>query len=309
MASILNTLSSVARNPLVQALPGIGTIAKAGTIIGNSLQKPGTTAPNTLPSIYGSSGGGGGAAQVYAPRLDIAAVNAQARSSAENAVNPYYTKTLNDFLAQQAVQKQQQTAQYETNVKNIDDTLKNTLEANALSKERTGLDASEKQTDINTANDVNQLDTGNQFEDTRLAEARAQAAAGVLGSGAGNRSTRAATTARNTTEGRQNEAFQEKRKEVELFKTRSFQDLAKSSELAGTGAEKSKKQAKFDLDSYIQNADFAEKDTRNKLEEQRLQRIADEQRNQAKLQFNNYLAKIKDPAQYEAAIRTYGGAF
>lgn len=261
----------------------------------------------SLPSIYG--GGGGGPAPVYAPKLDVAAINSQARSAAENAVNPFYTKQLNDFLAQQSAAKQQQQTQYDTNVQNLQDTLKNTQEANALTQQRTAEDTATKLGQVNTANDQNQVDTGNQFENARLAEAKAQATNGILGSGAGNRQTAVATTARNSTEQTQNDQFQAQRDQQNLFKSRTFADLAKSNEQAATAETKGEKQAKFDLDSYIQNAGFTEQNQRNQLEEQRLQRVASEQQNQAKLLFNNYLAGISNPAQYEAAVRTYGGSF
>lgn len=264
--------------------------------------------PKTVPSIYGASGGGA-PAPVYAPKLDVASINAQARTAAEGAVNPFYTKQLNDFLAQQSAQKLQQQTQHDTNIQNLQDTLKNTLDANALTQTRTGEDAALKQQQTNTANDQNQVDTGNQFETDRLAAAKAQATAGVLGTGAGNRATGVATGARNTTEDRQNQAFQQTRDQTELFKTRTFADLAKSGELATTSENKGEKQANFDLDSYIKNAAFTEQDQRNKLEEARLQRIGQETGSQAKLLFNKYLAGISNPAQYEAAVRTYGGSF
>lgn len=264
-------------------------------------------ARTTMPSIYGS--GGGAPPPVYAPKLDTASIYAKARTQAENAVNPFYTKQLNDFLAQQGALKQQRQEQYTTDIGNYKQALKDTEEANALNKERTGEDAALKQTNINTANDNNQVDTGNTFEDQRLQAARDQATSGVLGSGAGNRATAVATTARNTTEGRQNDQFQEQRQQADLFKNRTFEDLAKSTELATTGEATKEKQATFDLDSYIQNAGFNEQDQRNKLEEARLQRVAQESGSQAKLLFNNYLAGISNPAQYEAAVRTYGGSF
>lgn len=247
--------------------------------------------------------------QVYAPKLDFAAINSQARSSAENAVNPYYTKALNDFLTKQAAQKQQHEAQYNTNVQNIEDTLKQTEEANALTGERTTEDVANKQGLINTANDQNQIDTGTSFEDQRLAEAKAQAQAGVLGSGAGNRQTGVSTANRNTTEGRQNEAFQQQRDQQEQFKTRTFEDLAKSNKLAGTSATKGKAQEKFDLDSYIQNADFDTQDKRNTLESSRQAQILEEQNRQSKLLVNQFINSIADPAKRQAAVQAYGGAF
>lgn len=243
---------------------------------------------------------------IQAPPLDFAGLQTQARAAAEGDVNPYYMASLNSFLAQQAHLKAQQQSQYDTNVQNIQDTLRQTQEANALTGARTTEDVAAKQALINTANDQNQVDTGNQFEDARLAAAKGQATAGILGSGAGNRQTGQATTARNTTEGRQNEEFQQQRQQQELFKSRTFEDLAKSTELAGTAAAKGKTAAKFDLDSYIQNASDTELNYRNDQEIKRKADVANKEADKRELILNNWYATMSNPAQAEAARRAYG---
>jgi hypothetical protein len=254
----------------------------------------------TLPSLYGAGGGG----QVYAPKLDIAAVSAKARAAAEGAVNPYYTKQLNDFLAQQAANRQHEQEQYQTNVTNLDDQFKNTQEQNALTQQRTAEDVAKNQADINLNTDQFQTDSGNQFAKDRLKIAQ-QASTGGLGA----QQTEGAQFDRNTAEGRQAAKFQDARAQQDLFKSRTFADLAKSTEQAGIATDKSKKQAKFDLDTYIQNAGFDEQNQRNSLEQQRLEAVGKEQANQSKLLFNQYLSGITDPAKLQAAAQTYGGSF
>lgn len=261
--------------------------------------------PQNIGSIYG----GGGAGQVYAPKLDVAAINAQARSAAENAVNPFYTKQLNEFLTQQGVLKQQHQTQTATDIQNLQDQLANTLQGNEVSRGRSIADETTNQANINTQNDRNQVDTGTQFEDQRLAAARGQATAGTLGTNAGNRATTLATDQRNLTEGRQNQDFQTQRDQQALLKGRSLEDLLRSDTLGTQSEAKGETQAKFDLDNYIQSLGYQEQQTRNSLEQERLQRVGQETQNQAKLGFNNYLSTIKNPAQYAAAVQTYGGAF
>jgi hypothetical protein len=261
------------------------------------------TSLNKLPSIYGG-GGGGAPAPVYAPKLDIAGVYAKARSAAEGAVNPFYTKQLNDFLAQQGAQKQQQQTQYETNIKNLEDQLKNTLEQNDITKGRTTEDVAQNEAQIAQTADEFQTDTGQQFDQSRLAAAR-----GASTGGLGQQQLETGQQARNTQETRQTQQFQQKKQEQELFKTRTFADLARSGTLAGEATTKGKAAAKFDLDSYIQNAGFTEQNKRNELEQNRLQAVGQEQGNQSKLLFNQYLSGISNPAQYQAALQTYGGSF
>ena len=241
---------------------------------------------------------------VYAPKLDIAATYAKARKQAEKAVNPYFTKQLNDFLAQAATLKQQQKTQYETNVKNYEDTLAQTLEQNQITQGRTAEDVATNQGEINQSADEFQTDAGKDFEANRLELAK-QSSTGGLGA----QKQQDFTQGSNTLEQRQTQKFQVAREQQDLFKSRSFEDIARSGKLATKATEKGKKQVKFDLDSYIQNAKFQEKQTRNDLEESRVQRIASESQNKGKLLFNQYLSRITNPAQYEAAIRTYGSSF
>lgn len=246
--------------------------------------------------------------QVYAPKLDLAAINAQARQSAENAVNPYYTKTLNDFLSRQAAQRQQQQTQYETGIKNLEDNLKQTLEDSQQQQQRTTEDVAQNQGQINQTADEFQTDTGSAFDIARRAEAAAVAKAGLTG-GLGAQQAEASQLTRNTAEKRQEGQFTEQRVQQELFKARTFEDLTKAAERAKTSAEKGKTAAKFDLDTYIQNQNFETEAERNTLEAQRLQGIGNEQQNQARLLVNSFINKISNPAQRQAAIQTYGGIF
>lgn len=269
------------------------------------LMAPPGAPPGSYAPLPGYGGGGGVPRPVYAPKLDIGALNANARSQAEGAVNPYYTKVLSEFLAAQAARRNQRQTQYDTDVTNLQDALKSTLEANKIGRERTAEDVAENQAQINQTADEFQVDSGEQFTEDRLNVARDTAASGKTG-GLGAQAQEKLTATRNTGEKRQVEKFQAERQAQELFKGRTFEDLFRSDTETTDKTEKGKKQAKFDLDSYIQNQGFEEQDTRNKLEQERLGRVADESRNKSRLLFNQYLAGIKDPAQYEAAVRTYG---
>lgn len=314
MASVGNanpgTISGVGNaNP--SRISGVG-VANPGVI--SSVGNAGGSQPYRSPYVYALPSAP--QAPVYqsapapprppiAPKLDIAALNAQARAAAENAVNPFYTKRLNDFLAQQSVQRQQQQTQYDTNIKDIEDRLSQSLEQSGVKRTQTTEDVALNQQEIAQNADQFQTDAGQQFDESRLDLARATAAGGLTG-GLGAQKQVQATVARNTQEERQTQKFQQAKAAQDLFKTRTFEDLAKTDELNKVTGEKGKKQSKFDFDSFIQNLGFSEQNTRNTLEQERLQRIGDEQRNQAKLQFNQYLAGIRDPAQLQAAVQTYG---
>lgn len=274
----------------------------------NQFNKLNTAPAGNIGSIYGG-GGGGSPAPVYAPKLDVAAVNAQARQAAENAVNPFYTKQLNEFLTQQGVLKQQKQTQYATDVQNLQDTLANQLQGNETSRGRATQDEATNQAQINQNADQFQVDQGKTFEDQRLAAARGQAVSGTLNTGAGNRQTTLATEAQNTLESRQGQQFQQSKDQQALLKGRSLEDLLRSDDLSKTAEVKGEKQATFDLNNYMQGLGYQEQQTRNSLEQERLQRVGQETGNQSKLAFTRYLSTIKNPAQYAAAVSTYGGLF
>jgi hypothetical protein len=162
--------------------------------------------------------------------------------------------------------------------------------------------------EINTTADEFQTDSGQATDAQRLEEGRALADSGLTGGLAAQQS-ETADTQRNTAEKRQVRDFQRKRTEQTLFKTRTFEDLSRSSELATEDKEKGVKRVQFDLDSFIKDQDLDKEAERTKLEAERLQAVGQEQTNQAKLAYARYLANIRDPAQLAAASQIYGGIF
>lgn len=247
-------------------------------------------------------------APVYAPKLDIAGLNARARSAAEGAVNPYYTKALNDYLEKAAFQKGVQEQQTKVNVQNLEDQLKDTLETNTITQQRTNEDVTKNLGDIGKTADEFQTDSGEGYDAARIAEAKRASVAGVTGGTAAGQQ-EALQTKNATAEQRQEDQFKEQREQQELFRSRSFEDITRSNSKATTSKEKGITQANFDLDSFIKNQALEEKGTRNKLEQERLETIANNQKSQATLMFTDWLAGISNPAQYVAALQTYGGLF
>lgn len=266
---------------------------------------PATVAPSTAPTSVAPSV----SAPVAAPYFDTNAAANAARARATDAVNPLYTAKLNDFLASQAALQSQKQAQTATSVQNYKDTLDEALKTNEVSGQRTSADTALKIGDINQAADQFQQDSGDQFELARTAQARAQATAGILGSGAGNRQTNTAIISRNTTEGRADDKAQEQKDAAELFKARTFEDLATSNASATKTEGKNEAQANFDLGNYITNLDFQTKDQTNTLNEQRQAQIDASTKALAQTAYNNYINGIANPAQRQAAAQTYGGSF
>lgn len=246
--------------------------------------------------------------QVYAPALNFSATNAQARSAAENAVNPYYVKQLNDFLAAQAAKKQQAETQAKFGIEGLETDLANKIAENEITRTRTTEDVGQNLENLAIQEDQFQTDTGQQFDTSRLASLREAAQAGLTG-GLGAQQQEAAQTARNTTEERQTAKFGEEKQQQELFKARTFEDLTRSGTLATESKERGVKQINVNLADFITNQGFETEGKKSQLEAERLGAVSREQSNQGRLLVNNFINSIADPARRNAAYQAYGGLF
>lgn len=254
-------------------------------------------------------GGSGANYAVAPPKLDLASIYNTAKSTAEGNVNPFYTKQLNDFVAQQAAAKQQQDIQRQFDLQNLQADLQNKLQANELSGQRTSQDvlANEQQAGIQA--DRQQVDQGNQFNDARIAQAKQLATQGLTTSGTGSQQVTQAQDQRNLTESRQAEDQAQARQAQELFKARTFEDLARSSTLSKASEAQGEKQSQINWDKFVQQQGFDLTNKQQELEQNRLQAVGQETTNQAKLAVNSFIQSLSNPAQRLAAAQAYAGAF
>lgn len=286
------------------------TISSSAKVIAGSQQalanKPATTDPYAASIAALQAQIAAANNKVYAPALDLNSIYSQAGQTAQANVNPYYTKQLTDFLAQQATAKTQQQQQTQTNIQNLNDQLAQTQQANALTGSRSAEDTALKEQQIAQAADQTQQDQGTAFDTARNAQAASLSQSGLTGSGLGAGQQAGAQEAHNTTETRQAQTDQASKDAAELLKARTFEDIGTSNTNAGTATTKGVTQANFDLDKFItgQTADLSNE--KNSLEQSRLQAVAGEQQNQAKLLINNFINSIANPAQRQAAIQAYG---
>lgn len=243
----------------------------------------------------------------YAPPLNLTSIYNQARGSAEANVNPFYTKQLNDFISQQGVDKSNQQQQTQMNIQSLQDQLANTLSGNATTQARTGQDVLQNEQQINQQADQVQQDQGTQFDQARIAQAKQLASQGLTGSGVGNQQTQQSQDTFNTTESRQAQEQQQHLQTQELFKSRTFEDLARSGELAKQSETKGETQANFDLNKYIQNQGAQLEQQKQDLEQKRLGAVSQETSNQSKLLINQFINSLSNPAQRQAALQAYGG--
>lgn len=240
------------------------------------------------------------------PSMDLTGLYNKAKTSAESAVNPYFTKQLNDFLGRQGELRKRSQADYQTKLTDLQDELKSFLEGSEVNRGRTTQDTS---TAIgNTLADavVNRTSEGRQFDIANEANKAQLADAGLTMSGLGKQQLYNITQTRAET-GKQATVEKERKVEVQkLLKTRTFEDLARSDTQAGVQTEKGKKIAKVDLDREFGDLMWEESQTRWDLENKRQTAVINETDNQQRLSMQNYIASLKTPAQKEYAAKIYG---
>lgn len=249
------------------------------------------------------------AQNAVAPPLNLSSIYNQASSKAQANVNPYYTKQLNDFVAQQAQDKALQQQQTQMNIQNLQTQLQNTLQGNSITQARTGQDVLQQEQQIGQKADQVQQDQGTQFDQARIAQAKQLASQGLTTSGLGEQQVQGSQDTRNIQEQRQTADTQQQLQQQELLKTRTFEDLARSGELATQSEGTGETQANFDLNKFIQGQSSSLQQQTQSLEQQRLQAVSTQTQQQAKLLVNQFIQSISNPAQRQAAAQVYGGAF
>lgn len=233
--------------------------------------------------------------QPYVPKLisfDILGNYKRAQSQAEKAVNPRYNKLLQDFLAGQAEKKKIARGRFDLAKESNQLELQNTLRENQVARGRTTEDFMSAIQQLGEQETNFQEDSGRQFDTDRRMLAEQNAASGMTTSMGAARMFEA-TDLRNISEERQVKEFNNQREAKQLFRDRTFEDLARGDEYARKISAQRDKEAKFDLDSYLTELAQEERTRRADLEFQRLTDIINQTgtyEKQGKMEFLRQLA-------------------
>lgn len=226
------------------------------------------------------------------PSFDIMANYRNAQSAAEKAVNPLYERKLNDFLAQNAAKQQQKRNEFALNLETIGQEKSDTLATNELTRTRTAEDTAAAIENINTVESNFQADEGEAFDTEYRQLAEQLAAEGAAQTGLGGQQSADQIRLRNVQSKRQLDEFQGQREAKTLFKTRTFEDLARGDTQAETLAQSKTKAAQFDLDSYLEDLAFDERNFRLSNDIERMGAVADEASRQEQLGVEQFLAGL-----------------
>lgn len=235
------------------------------------------------------------AQQAATPKLakfDVMGNWTQAKSAAERAWNPVYEKKLNDYLANNLAKKTAKERDFNLNLENITNEKTNTLAENEIGRTRTAEDTALAIGQVNAKEGQFQTDEGQSFDQNYRQVAEQLGASGAATTGMGKQQTSDMVRLRNVTSQRQLDEFQGQRQAKELFKTRTFEDLARGDATAAQLAESKKKANQFDLDAYLEDLAYDEKVTRFDTEMDRQSKVLTETQTQEQSGVESFLAGL-----------------
>ena len=261
--------TSAIKNAAKTAVANVPKIGGIGSALAGAVTNALGPQQSALDTILAQIRAQTAAANAPLPAFDTAANRAKAQAQAGSSVNPVYQDMLNNFLRNQATKTAQQKAQAEMNRGTIDTGLNQTLEDTALGRTRTTEDTTNAMGDIQFGENTYQRQEGRQFDAARTALLGGLADAGLTESGLGSGQVANAVTDRNIASEAQTQEFDTARRDTQLNFTRKLADFDTADVRAQGGAESSKKQVDFDLQSYLDNAANSESDYRYQNEQER----------------------------------------
>lgn len=225
-------------------------------------------------------------------QYDVAGASAKARASAENAVNPYYTQKLNDFLQQEQIKQQRAQQDAATGNQNIQQALQDALSASQTQRTRTDQDATTKLGDVQNASDYYQNTEGNVFDKARSALLTDLAKSGLTTSGLGQQQANDQVQNRNVESAQQVRSFNAQKEAINTLKNRTFEDLQTGDTQSTRNAGQKKDLIKVDLDRALQDIDLETKAGKSQTEYERLNALVGEQQKQYQLGVNQFIQAL-----------------
>lgn len=223
---------------------------------------------------------------------NIADASAKARSAAEQAVNPYYTQKLNDFLSQEQTKQQRAQQDAATNSKQVDQALQDALNASNTQRGRTTQDATTKLGDVQNASDYYQNTEGNTFDKARSSLLTNLAQSGLTTSGLGQQQQNEQVANRNIESGQQVRSFNAQKDAINTLKTRTFEDLATGDTQSSQTAGQKKSAINVDLDRALQDIGTETNQFKGQNEYDRLNALTGEESRQYQLGVNNFVQAL-----------------
>lgn len=254
------------------------------------------------------------AAAANAPRLptfDILGNYNRAKTQAEQNQRGFYDRIWNDKINQWNAQRQ--SKEKERNFGLEQNTVANRIarEDNQTNRVRTGEDVTAAIQQINQGETNFQQDEGTQFDTERRALIEAVAGAGLTESGLGQQQIGNAVVTRNIGSERQVAEFETQRQAKELFRNRTFADLARGDLRADEKKLLDDKSINMNFDNYLAELAAEQKASRTSWEADLAGAIAEETGRLSSEGKTSWLAGLAGagwrPQDIALATQVYGG--
>lgn len=207
------------------------------------------------------------------PAFNSSAARTSARQQAAKQVNPVYQGLLNEYLQGKNLRIEGQRGQTEFNKQELARALAGVLEDSETRRGRTAEDTEMQLGDIDATESSWETQEGRNFDRARTALMGDVADAGLTESGIGQGTIQDATTDRNLQTADQRRAFEREREDVEIFQTRTLEDLDTLDTRETERTEAGKKEQDRLLEQFIMEETQAERQFRIENEQARLNEI------------------------------------
>lgn len=284
-------------NKIVQSFGGINYNA-AGDIVKSAPAAPANNVAQNnnaalQAALKAAAAASAAAAPGVAPTLDLNAIQAQAKSAANDAVNPLYTNYLNQYLQGEASNQAAAQKQNDLNLQQEQGALGNTLAQNTLAQNAAGKTNALTQGNINAQQQNYQLASGN-AQNQKLQAIQANIGSGNLGgSGLGQQQIYNAENAKNYADAAQSGQFQYQRDTSNLSTQDTFAQLAQSSQYATTAEGQQETQTNFNLNDYLRQAAQHDQAAESYLEASRQQALTSAQQNSVAAQVQGQINDLR----------------
>lgn len=277
-----------------------GTTTTAPGTTGTPDQSPGSIYDSTtsnLPPWY--------SAIATLPKIDFNAWNAQAQAQATADVTPLFTQKLNNYLAQQNLQRQQEQTGYAQQVGTLQAQLGQYMEQKDLEKARTGQDYEKSIWDIAANSEAQQQQEAFNYDLQRRGAQEELGTAGLSTSGLGRQSMYNMQKMRGMSEEAQAREVENQRYTANLMKTRTFEDIAMGVKQKNEDVVRSTQFAKTNMDEALRLIDLQTEVGRLGYDIDKEQAIQAATQNYLPTYWANYFNKLSNN-QKIAATNLYG---
>lgn len=247
-------------------------------------------------------------ANVKIPNLNVSDVWNQSYNAAIGSVSPYYQRQLDLFLEKQNTERARAYETRDIEVTNLVKELQNYLTGTGIQRTRTGEDVTTKLGQISEDERLRQQQEAQQYDIGRRGLQQQTAQAGLTFSGLGRQQLGQAAQQRKFTETQQVQEVKRQKAASELYRTRTFEDLARGETLKKEETGTKEKAIQLDLNRMIEDLAYEEKTKREQIEFEKQQAAYAAQGQFAKQAYLNYLGGLST-AQKEKASKIYGGVF